>query len=114
MVSWLPASNRIEQETLRPGTEPLIPKIKNRELTSLSIDLFPGFLLQSSSPLRCYPQIPLHMKFLLSFAARPNRRSILRDLHAFGIMNVFRRPSIFRVWEPLRETPRSGDEEFVS
>ena len=53
------------------------------------------------------------MKFLFHFLARPNRRSILRDLHAFGIVNVFRRPSIFRVWEPLRETPRTGDEEFV-
>jgi hypothetical protein len=53
------------------------------------------------------------MKFLLSFVSRPNRRAILRDLHAFGIVNVFRRPSIFRIWEPLRETPRSP-EEFVS
>ena len=53
------------------------------------------------------------MKFLFHFLARPNRRSILRDLHAFGIVNVFRRPSIFRVWVPLRETPRTGDEEFV-
>jgi hypothetical protein len=54
------------------------------------------------------------MKFLFTFSARPNRRSILRDLHSFGIVNVFRRPSIFRVWEPLRETPCTGDEEFVS
>ncbi|MGH7958558.1 MAG: hypothetical protein ACREH8_16320 [Opitutaceae bacterium] len=38
------------------------------------------------------------------FTARPNRRSILRDLYAFGIVDVFRRPSIFRIWEPLRET----------
>ena len=43
------------------------------------------------------------MRFL--FSHRPNRRSTLRDLHAFGILNVFRRPSIFRLWEPLRETP---------
>lgn len=52
------------------------------------------------------------MKFFLSFATavRPNRRSILRDLYAFGIVNVFRRPSIFRIWEPLRETPRGGEE----
>jgi hypothetical protein len=53
------------------------------------------------------------MKFLFTFVTRPNRRSILRDLHAFGIVNVFRRPSIFRVWEPLRETPHTGDEELV-
>jgi hypothetical protein len=53
------------------------------------------------------------MKFILSFTSRPNRRSILWDLHAFGIVNVFRRPSIFRVWEPLRETPRAID-EFIS
>ena len=46
------------------------------------------------------------MKLLLSFTSRPNRRSVLRDLHAFGIVNVFRRHSILRIWEPLRETPR--------
>ena len=49
------------------------------------------------------------MKILLSFS-RPNRRSVLRDLYAFGILNVFRRHSIFRLWEPLREVPRSSDE----
>ena len=46
---------------------------------------------------------------ILSFS-RPNRRSVLRDLYAFGILNVFRRHSIFRIWEPLREVPRSSDE----
>jgi hypothetical protein len=52
------------------------------------------------------------MKLLLSFVSRPNRRTVLRDLHAFGIVRVFRRPSIFRLWEPLRENPRNV-EEFV-
>jgi hypothetical protein len=45
------------------------------------------------------------MKFLRRLSFRPNRRVILRDLYAFGIVTVFRRPSILRVWEPLRETP---------
>jgi hypothetical protein len=48
------------------------------------------------------------LSFLTLF--RPNRRSVLRDMYAFGIVNVFRRPSIFRIWEPLRETPRTSDE----
>jgi hypothetical protein len=43
------------------------------------------------------------MKFLFTLKPRTNRRSLLRDLHAFGIVSVFRRPSIFRIWEPLRE-----------
>jgi hypothetical protein len=53
----------------------------------------------------------LHM-IILSFLTllRPNRRSVLRDMYAFGIVNIFRRPSIFRIWEPLRETPRTSDE----
>jgi hypothetical protein len=42
------------------------------------------------------------MKFFI-LRSRPNRRSLLRDLHAFGIVSVFRRHSIFRIWEPLRE-----------
>jgi hypothetical protein len=35
------------------------------------------------------------MKFL--------KRSILLDLHHTGVLQVFRRHSIFRVWVPLRE-----------
>ena len=45
------------------------------------------------------------MKFLFS---RPpflqRRRSMLRDLHAFGHVGVFRQHSILRIWEPLRES----------
>jgi hypothetical protein len=50
------------------------------------------------------------MKLLRSFVSRPNRRSVLRDLHAFGIVSVFRRHSILRIWEPLRESPRIREE----
>jgi hypothetical protein len=51
------------------------------------------------------------MKILPSlFFPRPNRRSVMRDLYTFGLLDVFRRPSIFRIWEPLRETPRDTDE----
>ena len=52
------------------------------------------------------------MKFLFSSFSRSHRRSTLRDLHAFGIVSVFRRPSLFRIWEPLREHP-SRSEEFA-
>jgi hypothetical protein len=47
------------------------------------------------------------MKFFI-LRSRPNRRSLLRDLHAFGIVSVFRRDSIFRIWEPLREASASS------
>ena len=50
------------------------------------------------------------MKFFFRSLPRPNRRPLLRDLHAFGIVSVFRRHSIFRLWEPLRETPRNLEE----
>lgn len=40
--------------------------------------------------------------------AKPSRPRTLRftllDLHATGVVRVFRRHSIFRLWEPLRET----------
>ena len=35
-----------------------------------------------------------------------HRRATLRDLYTSGLVSVFRRHSVFRVWEPLRETPR--------
>ena len=47
------------------------------------------------------------MKFSISI--RPRRRSTLRDLYLFGIVRVFRRPSILQVWEPLRENPSRSD-----
>ena len=51
------------------------------------------------------------MKRFFTFTPRPQRRrSMLRDLHAFGFVSVFRQHSILRVWEPLRETPRHGDQ----
>lgn len=34
-------------------------------------------------------------------------RATLRDLYVSGLVSVFRRDSILRIWEPLRETPRS-------
>jgi hypothetical protein len=39
-----------------------------------------------------------------------NRRATLRDLYTFGLVSVFRRESVLRVWEPLRETPRRTQE----
>ncbi len=50
------------------------------------------------------------MKFLFRSPQPSNRRLLLRDLHAFGIVSVFRRHSIFRLWEPLRENPRTGED----
>jgi hypothetical protein len=50
------------------------------------------------------------MRLALLFARRPVRRSTLRDLHAFGVISVFRRHSIFRLWEPLREHPGHYDD----
>jgi hypothetical protein len=34
------------------------------------------------------------------------RRGSLRELYTNGLVSIFRRPSLFRLWEPLRETPR--------
>jgi hypothetical protein len=53
------------------------------------------------------------MKILLrSFAPRPAHRSLLRELHASGIVTVFRGHSIFRLWEPLRQHA-SREEDFA-
>lgn len=35
-----------------------------------------------------------------------SRRATLRDLYTSGLVSIFRRESVLRVWEPLRETPR--------
>lgn len=53
------------------------------------------------------------MKLLAAFRPcrpRSDRRATLRDLYVQGLVSVFRRDSILRVWEPLRETPRRNDE----
>ncbi|MEY2878882.1 MAG: hypothetical protein RLZZ15_1262 [Verrucomicrobiota bacterium] len=46
------------------------------------------------------------MKFLFHRAPRRPLRSILLELHATGVLQVFRRHSFLRLWEPLRETAR--------
>jgi hypothetical protein len=38
------------------------------------------------------------------------RRSTLLDLHRRGVVQVFRRHSLFRLWEPLRENPVRHDD----
>jgi hypothetical protein len=48
------------------------------------------------------------MKFLL-VRPRSHRRTVLLDLHTFGHLHIFRRHSLFRLWEPLRETRRSAE-----
>ncbi len=53
------------------------------------------------------------MKFFSKPAPLPlNRRAVLRDLYTTGVVSVFRRPSFFRLWEPLREY-QSGNEDFT-
>jgi hypothetical protein len=49
------------------------------------------------------------MKFLLLLRPRSQQRSLLLDLHAFGHLHIFRRHSLFRLWEPRRETRRSAE-----
>lgn len=34
-----------------------------------------------------------------------DRRATLRDLYTAGLVSIFRRDSLLRLWEPLRETP---------
>jgi hypothetical protein len=44
------------------------------------------------------------MKFFLPFFPAHRRfRTTLLDLHTTGVLQVFRRPSLLRVWVPLRE-----------
>ena len=38
------------------------------------------------------------------------RRSTLLELHRRGVVQVFRRHSVFRLWEPLRENPMRSDD----
>jgi hypothetical protein len=41
----------------------------------------------------------------------PVPRGTLRDLYVSGLVSVFRRPSVLRVWEPLRGTPAQLHED---
>lgn len=41
------------------------------------------------------------------FRLQADRRATLRDLYTSGLVSVFRRDSVLRLWEPLRETPRA-------
>ena len=45
------------------------------------------------------------MKRFLSARSSLDHRGTLRDLYTFGLVSVFRRHSVLRVWEPLREAP---------
>lgn len=42
----------------------------------------------------------------VSFSSQPDRRGTLRDLYTSGLVSIFRRDSVLRVWEPLRQSPR--------
>lgn len=44
----------------------------------------------------------------------PDRRATLRDLYTSGLVSIFRRHSVLRMWEPLRETPRSAQNDRTS
>ena len=50
------------------------------------------------------------MNFFRSLLPRPNRRATLLDRHRRGVVQIFRRHSIFRLWEPLREHPARTDD----
>ena len=49
------------------------------------------------------------LKHLLTRRSLPvvKHRAILRDLYLSGLVSVFRRDSVLRIWEPLRETQRT-------
>jgi hypothetical protein len=44
-----------------------------------------------------------NLKSKISMTSRRTLRFTLLDLHATGLVQVFRRHSIFRLWAPLRE-----------
>lgn len=54
----------------------------------------------------------ISMNFIRYFSSRSHRRSTLRDLYASGLVSVFRRPSLFRLWEPLREHASADADAF--
>lgn len=67
--------------------------------------------MPSPSPtpvLRLKRLLPLraHSSARHSSVPQPDRRATLRDLYTSGLVSIFRRHSVLRVWEPLRETPR--------
>ncbi|MES2694052.1 MAG: hypothetical protein V4773_11310 [Verrucomicrobiota bacterium] len=45
------------------------------------------------------------MKRFFPIRSQLSHRGTLRDLYTFGLVSVFRRHSVLRVWEPLREAP---------
>jgi len=49
------------------------------------------------------------MKRLLLTSPRKNHRTTLLALHRSGVMQVFRRHSLFRLWVPLRENVSSRE-----
>ena len=53
------------------------------------------------------------IKRLLPLRPVTNHRGTLRDLYTFGLVSVFRRHSVLRVWEPLREAPRHSNEDVL-
>lgn len=59
---------------------------------------------------------PLHVstasRLKRFFPARTqlDHRGTLRDLYTFGLVSVFRRHSVLRVWEPLREAPSPAND----
>lgn len=52
------------------------------------------------------------MNFFRTLVRRPNHRATLLELHRRGVVQIFRRHSIFRIWEPLREHP-SRTEDYM-
>lgn len=56
-------------------------------------------------PLPASASTASRMKRFLSTRSSLDHRGTLRDLYTFGLVSVFRRHSVLRVWEPLREAP---------
>lgn len=61
--------------------------------------------LSASPHPRLFPLAFLLMNFFRTLVRRPNHRATLLELHRRGVVQIFRRHSIFRLWEPLREHP---------
>ena len=70
----------------------------------MSHSTFPRALTHLS-PLRSLVHRPRTLSLTTS-RSRATRRGTLRDLYTSGLVSIFRRDSVLRVWEPLRETPR--------